>query len=281
MSAPPPSQAHVRAGVAELVGDLARTSVTDCDPDALTHRICVELAELCGLAACVAALLDDTASVRTLIGSRPEAEQLTRLVRQFGVDVQGGQSALARPPRYASAEDLTGARTVVAEAAAKVGLPVTASVGLYRRDRPVGNLQLFADRPGALPDELLRELVPLADALGTAVHDASAYQYSTQLVAGLSEALEGQRPVEQAKGVLAERHEVDLDTAYRMLRDQARRRNTSVTLLAAEVVSPHWRHAGEERTNGRRPDTAESTDSGTAPLPAQRRVPENSPDGRA
>lgn len=250
MRAQPPPLAHIRAGVYELVLDVARSPVTEHESDVLPRRITVELAELCGLSACVVALVDGTGSVRALIGSRPEAEQLTRLVHQLG--------AGSRPRRIAPVEDLTKARTVVAEAAGKVGLPVTASIGLSGPDQQVGYLQLFGPAPGALPEEMLRALLPLADVLGVALHDSAAYEHSTRLVAQLSEALETQRPIEQAKGLLAERLGVDLDAAYRMLRDEARRRDTSVALVAAEVVGQSWQR------------TAGAADPGTAPLPEQR-----------
>jgi hypothetical protein len=264
MPAEPPPLSHVRAGVCELVLDVAQTSVTEYDLSSLSRRVCRQLTELCGLSACVVLLLDSTGSVRALIGSDPEAEQLTRLVRQLGND-----SSSTRARRVAPAEDLTRARTVVAEAAGKVGLPVTASIELYGVDEAVGYLQLFGSGLDTLPEEMLCALLPLADTLGTALHDASAYEHSAELVAQLSEALESQRPIEQAKGLLAERHEVDLDAAYRMLRDQARRRDTSVTLVAAELIGQTWQPSGQlapERG-------AELPDPGTAPLPEQRGGP--------
>jgi ANTAR domain-containing protein len=266
MTVQPPPRSHIRAGVSELVLDLARTSITESYLDTFTRRLCLELTELCGLSACVVLLMDSTGSVRALIGSRPEAEQLTRLVHQLGF---ADEAARAHPSaqRFGFAQDLTSARTVVAEAAGKVGLPVTASIRLYGLHEPVGYLQLFGSSLEALGEELLRELLPLADALGTALHDSSAYQYSAELVTQLSEALDAQRPIEQAKGLVAQRHQIDLDTAYRMLREQARRRDTTVRQVAAEVVAQYW-HPSNEHT----PAPGEPVDPGTAPLPEQRRL---------
>ncbi|HEY1968010.1 MAG TPA: GAF and ANTAR domain-containing protein [Pseudonocardia sp.] len=291
MPAPPPPLAQIRAGVYELVLDVARTSITEYAVEELLRRVCVELTELCGLAGCVAGLVDGaTGSLRTLIGSHPEAEQLTRLVRQLGEGT--GQSALRARP-IVPAENLTRARTVLAEAAGKVGLPVTASVVLAGVEEPVGFLQLFSPDEARLSEHVLRELVPLADVLGIALHDAGAYEYSASLVSQLSEALDAQRPIEQAKGLLAERHRVDLAAAYRMLREQAHRREVSVTVVATEVVAQSWRSradladpadparpsgsAGSPRESDPPPraehPTADSAEPGTAPLPAQRGVP--------
>jgi hypothetical protein len=288
--------------VVELVLDIARASVTDSQPVELLRRVCREVVELCGLAGAAAGVLDGTTgSLRHLIGSHPEAEQLTRLARQL--TEAGGLSALRSRP-IVTAQNLTGERTVLAEAAGKVGLPVTASITLPGLDEPVGFLQLFATTEQVLAEPVLRELVPLADVLGVTLHDAGAYAYSAGLVDQLSEALEAQRPIEQAKGLLAERNGVDLAAAYRMLREQARRRNVPVNRVAAEVVAESWQKASEnlntekthtektyaERTRAEKSeqpahpgdreashsdtgDSGKPTDPGTSPLPAQRREP--------
>jgi transcriptional regulator with GAF, ATPase, and Fis domain len=257
-----PERSHVRAGLAELVLDVARTPATECDGETLLRQVCLELTELCGLAGCAAVVLDaSTGAVHSVAGSHREAEQLTRLVRQLG------ESEGLTAPRGDStvpAQDLTKARTVLAEAAGRVGLPVTAAVTLYGGHQLVGCLQLFGTEVAALSDELLRELVPLADVLGVALHNTEAYRFSATLVTELSEALDAQRPVEQAKGLLAERHQVDLDAAYRMLRDQARRRDTTVAAVAAELVGQSWQSPVREQTK------PELSDSGNTPLPEQR-----------
>src|SRR6202000_1046787 len=75
MPAPPPPLAQVRAGVYELVLDVARPSITEYAVEELLRRVCVELTELCGLAGCVAGLVDGaTGSLRTLIRSPPEGQ---------------------------------------------------------------------------------------------------------------------------------------------------------------------------------------------------------------
>jgi transcriptional regulator with GAF, ATPase, and Fis domain len=263
----------MRAGLSELALDVARTSATECDPEALLRGISMELAELCGLAGCAAMILDSsTGAVRGVAGSHPEAEQLTRLVHQLGEDPRrtGLRSGQQSPP-----VDLTQARTVLAEAAGQVGLPVTAAVALLTGGELVGYLQLFATDLEALSDELLRELTTLADVLSVTLHDAEAYRWSATTIAQLSAALESQRPIEQAKGLLAERHQFDLDAAYRMLREQALRRETTVVAVATEVVSRSWRPTGPANQEQPDPELAEPS---TAPLPEQRGVPTERPE---
>jgi transcriptional regulator with GAF, ATPase, and Fis domain len=237
-----PGAGQACPGLAELALDVARTSVAELDAEALLRRTCTELTELCGLAGCAAVLFaSSTGSVRTLVASHPAAEQLTRLVQQLG---EGTGSAAIWSGRATAVEDLTEAtRLDLAEAAGRVGLPVTAAVALRGATGLLGCLQLFGTSREALTERLLAELIPLAEVLGTALDNAEAYQHSAQLVARLTAALDDQRPIEQAKGMLTERHQIDLDAAYRMLREQARRRTMAVRAVAAELVAQSWQAA--------------------------------------
>jgi ANTAR domain len=184
-----------------------------------------------------------TGAVRTVVASHPEAEQLTRLIQQLGLGlnataIQAGQTA--------AVEDLTGsARAGLAEAAQRVGMPVTAGLALRGGEEVVGCLQLFGRALDTVTDGLLDELAPLAAVLGAVLGNLEAYHHSASLVASLTSALDRQRPIEQAKGMLAERHGVDLDAAYRMLRAQAHRRGITVVAAAAELVSESWRSSAD------------------------------------
>jgi hypothetical protein len=237
-------------GLAELTRGIATASVTERDGAALLHQVCVELTRRRGLAACAGLLLDgSTGVVRALVASHPEAGQLARLLEESGHDAASEFVDLTRSPAPG-----------LADAAHRVGLPLSATLTLPGSTRAVGRLRLFADRRDALGPELLDELAPLVEVLGAAMANAEAYRHSTDLVARLSAALATQGPVEQAKGLLAERHRTDLDGAYRMLREQAARRGQSVGEFAADVVSQSWRIAAPEQ-----PVLSEQS-----PLPEQR-----------
>ncbi|WP_028925486.1 GAF and ANTAR domain-containing protein [Pseudonocardia acaciae] len=231
-----------RPGLAELALDIARTSVAELDAEELLRRTCIDLTELGGLAGCAGVLFaSSTGSVRALVASHPAAGQLTRLLQQLG---EGIGSAAIWSGRDTAIEDLTtSARVDLAEAAGRVGLPVTAAVALRGSGGLIGCLQLFGSGPHALTERLLADLAPFAEVLGTALDNAEAYQHSAGLVAHLTAALDDQRPIEQAKGMLTERHQIDLDAAYRMLREQARRRNMTVHAVAAEQVAASYKAA--------------------------------------
>ncbi|HEY2206223.1 MAG TPA: ANTAR domain-containing protein [Pseudonocardia sp.] len=248
-----PGRPHGLADLTGLALEIASAPVTDRDPAALLYQVCVELTRRLALTGCAGLLLDpSTGAVGSLVASHPEAGQLARLLEQPG----NGD-----PPR--PVVDLSSVTSGgLAEAAARVGMPLSATVELHSSARTVGRLRLFADRPDALPAALLAALAPLAGVLGAAVANAEAYQHSADLVARLSAALGNQGPVEQAKGLLAERHGIDLDRAYRMLREQARLRGVTVTEVAADEVNRSWRAAGQA-AEPEQPDP-------TTPLPEQR-----------
>jgi AmiR/NasT family two-component response regulator len=60
----------------------------------------------------------------------------------------------------------------------------------------------------------------------------AAYERRAQL----EEALKSRIVIEQAKGVLAERHELDVERAFEVLRRAARSTRTKIHVVAAEVV---------------------------------------------
>lgn len=61
----------------------------------------------------------------------------------------------------------------------------------------------------------------------------AAYERRAQL----EQALRTRIVIEQAKGVLAERHDLDVEGAFELLRRAARSSRTKIHVLAAEVVA--------------------------------------------
>ena len=51
--------------------------------------------------------------------------------------------------------------------------------------------------------------------------------------------MERRAVIERAKGILMERHSIDEDRAYAMLRDRARANNLRVNDLAAAIMATH------------------------------------------
>jgi GAF domain-containing protein len=93
------------------------------------------------------------------------------------------------------------------------------------RRQVIGALNLFAHDPVQLPDEDVRVAQAFADIATIAILQERLVKEREVLATQLQTALDSRVIIEQAKGVLAERLGFDMDTAFSMLRDAARRAN--------------------------------------------------------
>jgi GAF domain-containing protein len=104
------------------------------------------------------------------------------------------------------------------------------------RDEVVGGLNLFRREPGPLPaaDQRIAQFLSTAAAIGILHRRA---QRSVETVREqLEHALRSRVVIEQAKGFLAERHMLDVETAFARLRHHARSRSQPLTTVARAVI---------------------------------------------
>jgi hypothetical protein len=128
-------------------------------------------------------------------------------------------------------------------------LGITAAYGVPMRvtDGTYGALNLFLRDDGALADGDLAVAVALADAATVTLLQQQAVADATTLAAQLQGALESRVLIEQAKGVLAERHDVTVAQAFVLLRDRARSTSRALSSVAQAVVD-----GSEPELDGRR-----------------------------
>jgi GAF domain-containing protein len=110
------------------------------------------------------------------------------------------------------------------------------AVPLLSRDAVVGILTLLHDparRFGIRERIVARDLAARA---ALAIDNARGHAEVAQLAGQLQEALSTRVIIEQAKGMLAERHRLHPDQAFGLLREQARRSGRKLHALAAEVL---------------------------------------------
>jgi GAF domain-containing protein len=123
------------------------------------------------------------------------------------------------------------------QAAAEVGIHAVASIPLKIGDRSVGALNLYAAEPREWhPDDVAAAAVMGDMATGYLLH-ASAHKQQVELADQLQHALDHRLVIEQAKGMLAARHETSPDEAFERLRRHARSKGVSVHAVADAVVS--------------------------------------------
>jgi GAF domain-containing protein len=112
------------------------------------------------------------------------------------------------------------------------------AVALQARDRTLGVMVLGTTRPGRTLDERdLPTAQDLAARAGLAIDNARAHTERRVLTQQLEHALTSRVVIEQAKGVLAERHGIGAEEAFERLRKAARSGRRPLRVVAAEVVA--------------------------------------------
>lgn len=224
------------ASLAEAFVVLADTLVDDYDVIELLHRLATYCVRLLSVDAAGLLLSDQRGNLRVVSSS---TEQV-RLVELFQVEADEGpclecfrtgkpvavpdlRAAVARWPRFAVRADEEGFRSVHA-------LP------LRLRTEVVGALNLFRTDPGLLPPGDVRIGQALADVATISILQERAVHRRDVLAEQLQAALNSRVIIEQAKGVLAERGDIDMGAAFAALRDYARRNNRLLSDVARAVV---------------------------------------------
>ncbi|MGB3444490.1 MAG: ANTAR domain-containing protein [Actinophytocola sp.] len=120
-----------------------------------------------------------------------------------------------------------------ADGAIGAGFAAVHVLPLCRRTETIGALALFRDAEGEANGRLAKALADLA---AVAILQARALRRSEELAAQLQYALDRRVIIEQAKGVLAERHGLTTRAAFIALRTYARSNNTKVSALARAIL---------------------------------------------
>jgi len=100
----------------------------------------------------------------------------------------------------------------------------------------VAGLNVYAFEVHAFSDEDRQVLVDFADHAGAALTNMDTLQDARDLAANLRRALESRSVIEQAKGILMERHKLTADRAFRVLADASMHRNVRLRDLAETLV---------------------------------------------
>ena len=104
------------------------------------------------------------------------------------------------------------------------------------RDQVIGALNLFAAAPGPFDQADVRIGQALADVATIGLLQQRTVRRRETIAEQLQAALNSRVIIEQAKGKLAERLNIDMDRAFTMLRDYARNSNRHLTDVARDFV---------------------------------------------
>jgi GAF domain-containing protein len=105
------------------------------------------------------------------------------------------------------------------------------------RGTVIGVLNLFQSATEGLDDESLQAARAFADIATIAILQYRATTRSQELIDQLNTALNTRVVIEQAKGIVSERQQVDMERAFATLRQHARNHNMRLSDVAAAVVA--------------------------------------------
>jgi GAF domain-containing protein len=123
-----------------------------------------------------------------------------------------------------------------ARGAAEEGNLSSLSVPLPIDDDMVGALNIYAREPHAFDEESRGEALRFGPYAGVALSNIHAYSSARELAENMQAALESRSVIDQAKGILMERHKLTADQAFQLLAHASMRMNTKLREIAEELV---------------------------------------------
>jgi GAF domain-containing protein len=215
---------------------LADTLVADYDVVELAQQLVDNSMALLPVDAVGIVIVDPHGDLHVLASS---SEQ-TRLLEVFQVQADKGPCLQAyRTGQAVFVDDLAvdpDRWPAFAERATEYGFRAVHALPLRLRGDRIGAANLLRFKTGRMSDTDIAVAQALADVATIGILQQRIVTRSAEVGQQLQTALNTRIIIEQAKGVLAERGGIDMDTSFRLLRSHARRTNRLLAELARAVV---------------------------------------------
>lgn len=117
-----------------------------------------------------------------------------------------------------------------------LGFVAVHAIPLRLRDETIGSLNLFRDQEGEMNAADAVAAQALADVAIISILQERVVSDLSLTKQQLQKALDSRVLIEQAKGVVAHTHDLDMEAAYRLIRHQARTTQTKIVELAQAIV---------------------------------------------
>jgi transcriptional regulator with GAF, ATPase, and Fis domain len=218
---------------------LADTLVADYDIVDTLHTLVTNCATLLGATAAGILLADGDAGLE-VIASTEERTALVELLQRDSEEGPCRESiTYGQPVHVAVIAESPWAR--FRDDAATLGYASTLAVPLRLRDATVGALNLFWTSAGELEADDLRLAKALADVATISILQERAIRESDVARQQLQRALDSRVAIEQAKGVVAQTLDVNVDEAFSLIRTHARNHGLPLAEVAAQLISRQLR----------------------------------------
>jgi len=221
--------------LADVFVEMADTLVDDFDVIDFLHVLTERCVQLLGISA-AGLLLTDGHDTLQLVAASSER---TRLLELFQLQTDQGPCVdCFRTGQPVSVDDLpaAGRWPRFTAAATEVGFAAVHALPMRLRSEVIGALNFFDTSTGALDEGKIRIGQALADVATIGLLQQRAIHRSGVLTEQLQTALSSRILIEQAKGILAERLQLDVAEAFAVLRSDARNHNRRLSDLAQAIV---------------------------------------------
>ena len=224
--------------LASIFVEVADTLVEEFDLMEFLHMLTGRIADLTGAAAVGLLLADKDGRLNNLAGTDKNVKllELFQLQTREGpcldayrtgrpvINVNLGRAA-PRWPRFARCATATGFQSVHA-------------FPLRLRNQTIGALNVFGDTRGNdFDDSDVRVVQALADVAAISLLQERAIRRGELLTEQLQGALNTRIVIEQAKGAIAQIHQISVDEAFNRIRTYARGTNRKLTEVAHAIVA--------------------------------------------
>jgi GAF domain-containing protein len=220
----------------ETLVSLADTLVDEYDVIDFMQTLAERSVELAGVSAAGIMLADGDGRLRHVACS---SEQM-RLVELLELQLEEGPCFDAFRERAVVRSDTSAEASTrwprFGPRAKEGGFAAVSAVPLRLRGDSVGALNLFSVHDGALDDDDLEVVQAMADIATIGVLQARLIHDQGVLTTQLETALDSRVLIEQAKGVVAERNQVDVDEAFTLIRRFSRDTNRLLGDTARGIV---------------------------------------------
>ena len=222
--------------LARTMVELADTLVDDFDAVELLTLVADRCVEVLAVDAAGLMLVAPAGDLRVMASS----SETMRLLELFELQAQEGPCLdCFRSGQPVASDDLAVAGgpwpRFSAEAQA-AGFRSAHALPMRLRGTVIGALNLFQTEPGEMLEADVVSAQALADIATIAVIQQSAALEAQRINEQLNHALNSRVVIEQAKGVVAERQQLDMEQAFRRLRTHARNHNVRLADVAIAVI---------------------------------------------
>lgn len=229
-------QDHDRISTAEAFVEIVKALVNELDVIEVLTGVAQRSVELLNASASGILLADDTGSATVTAASSEQAGVL----ELFQIQNRQGPCFDCLTTGVAvmhAALDVTSPWPEFARESVAAGYPSVYAVPLRLHNNTLGCLNLFMTESVVLTPSDIALAQALADVATIVIIQDQATRHAAVREGTLQHALTSRLVIEQAKGMMAERRNIDMDVAFSQLRAYARHTNQRLSEVAAGVSS--------------------------------------------